>query len=186
MAAAAPDPPPGFVPGQQRHEGDCLREIPRIDSVAERLEHATPAGAEIASAPVLGKVDRVSNQAGEVHSFSSRERRFDQCGRRHLAVGSNVCDHAGRGCERVEPGRMRGDRVPDRVSLSRGERPSSAAHLLPDRSFRVVHPVSRSIGTGAGSVVRSRDRAALQGEQTAQTASYNPSIPCGSVAIPDL
>lgn len=171
MAAATSQPRPANIPGQQRNEGQRLHLIPRLEWIAERLENAVGAGPEVRPAPVLGEDHRLPGKAGKVDSLVGGERRLDQFGGRHFAVVGGIGEHDAGGVEGLDRAQLGSDRAAGCVHLGDGERPPSAAHLLPDRSFRVVHPLSKSDGDGRRwSVVRSRDQSTLHGKQSAQTS----------------
>ena len=58
VAAAASDPRPGGIPGQQGHDGECIRHVPFLELCAERLWNAQGAGPEVGPALILGEVHR--------------------------------------------------------------------------------------------------------------------------------
>lgn len=172
VATAAPHPRPGFIPGQQGYHGNGVRHVPLLELRAERLQKAKGAGPEVRPAPVLGKVHRFPDQAGKVDSFSGRERCLDQGSGRHFVVGRNICQQRrsrteGRECRHVVRGSALGS-----AQRRGGERPPSAAHRLPDQSFRVVHPVFRFRDGRRWSVLRLRDRTALSEGRTAHPSSH--------------
>jgi hypothetical protein len=140
VPAAATQPCPGNIPGQQGHDGERLCRHSDLDLAAERLRDPQGAGAETSPAPVLGKAQSVVDQAGQVHPPAGGESRLDERPGRHLTVAGGVRDQRRLlvECRQLEheghDGPLGGGQ------LVSGERSPSAAHLLPDRLFRAVHP----------------------------------------------
>jgi hypothetical protein len=116
----------------------------RSDQRTERLGDATFPDLKRSTAPVLSETDRLAGKTREVHALARGERSFEEGASRHLTVGGYIGEHTTSGTKLLERRRVGGHRSFDRSQLGSGERPPSAAHLLPDRCFRVVHPVSVS------------------------------------------
>lgn len=142
VAAATPHPRPGCVPGQHGHDSGCIRHVPLLELIAERLENAEGAGPEVSPAPMLDEAQRLPADAGKVDSFAGRERRRDQHTRRNFVVGGDVRDQRAVVAEGREVGYVAGHGLLGRCLFGSRQRQPSPAHLLPDCSFRAVHPAS--------------------------------------------
>jgi len=163
VATATPHPRPGLVPGQQGYDGDGIGHLPFPELRAEWLGNAKGAGPEVRPAPILGKAHRFPADAGKVDSFSGRQRRLDQGAGRHFRVDRHVRQQRRAVAECGETRHAVRHRLLGRSQRVGGKRPPSAAHLLPDHSFRAVHPVSVVRDGRRRSVLRSRDRIWLFG-----------------------
>ena len=175
VATASPHPRPGQIPGQQRYDGDGARYVRRLDLVAEGLRNAQGAGLEVCPASVLGKGHRLPDQAGKVDAFPGRERRRQQRPGGQLVVGGDVRDQRAGGGESREALDMTNDGLLGRAQCGDGERPPSAAHLLPDCSLRAVHPQS-SVGSGRAPLGRfcqvTRSNCTARGADNANTLPF--------------
>ena len=121
-----------------------MHHVPLLEWIAERLQDAVGAGPEVCPASMLSEGHRLPDESGKVNSFSGGERRFDQLTGRHLVVCCHVRKDGGRATERLDGSEMGGDSPFGGAQVGDGERPPSAADVLPDCSFCAVDPVASS------------------------------------------
>lgn len=140
MSAAAADPAALQIPGDQRHDGDGLDEVGRIDGLRLRLRNAEAPLAQRCAQPMPGKAHDAIHQSRQMQRLAgvsgSRQQRLG----RHLAICRDVGDQRRRGAKRRQGEQTRGHSGGRRDLLINGERAPSGAHRLPHRGFCLFHP----------------------------------------------